>query len=396
MKITSVSLEQVSPDTNTLLAKNIYDKDGNVILNRDSLLCEPTIKRLRNAGISNIYIYVEESSDKTESEKAPQIESKQDYPSVKIMKTIITKTDDAIPDIVPKIVRKQAIRMITNIFKNPKTVPFKQVVTSVSKIIDEILESEQNIVPVEHLRKYDNYTYEHCVNVCILGITLGKILEYTRDELRIFGIGLLLHDFGKTRIPLEILNKPGKLTDDEFKIIKTHAQEGVTELDKLYKLKSESKLVVLNHHEKISGNGYPQGLKGEQIHNYVKISTIADVYDAITSDRIYNSKRTPDEAVKILLKGAGTDFDNYFLSKFLTIVPVEPKAKIEYELKNEPCINIKELPNEEVTEKKQEWQEKLNEPESEYNSNLKEYDKNLQAIKSKDVEDKIVNLLIGS
>jgi len=332
MKIVSVSIEDIAPDM--VLAKTIVGTNGEILLHRDARLCSPTILRLKKAGISNVYIYGNSIPENKRNKLIESSEASRSVPLVKpssplqVKKTFIGSPLPKIPkqeDIIPKIVRIQTTKMVTSLFKNPKSVTFKQIANNVSTIIDEILKNTKNVIPINDLRSYDNYTYEHCVNVCVLGVTLGKVLGYNKEQLRILGIGLLLHDFGKTLIPLEVLNKPGKLDDEEFKIIKTHPQKGLKKLNELYTLEPESKHIVVQHHERINGNGYPEGLKQKEIHDYAKITAIVDVYDAVTSDRIYNIKKFPQEALAILMKGAGTDFDNYFLHKFLTIIPLLPE-----------------------------------------------------------------------
>lgn len=332
-KIVSISIDDASPDM--LLAKTIFSPKGEILLHKDAKLCEPTILRLKNAGISNVYIYEASILPTKKIQKLAMSSVLESFtPQVKktespllVKRTVLESPVVKIPkkeDIIPNIVRIQTTKMVINLFKNPKTVTFKQIANNVSIVIDEILKTEKTVVPINNLRTYDNYTYEHCVNVCVLGVTMGKMLGYNKEQLRVLGIGLLLHDFGKTSIPLEILNKPGKLTDEEFKIIKTHPEQGLKKLNDLYTLEPQSKQIVLQHHERVNGRGYPQGLKENEIHDYAKITAIADVYDAVTSDRIYNMIKSPKEALSLLMKGAGTDFDNYFLHIFLTMVPVDP------------------------------------------------------------------------
>ena len=396
MKIISIPIDKVT--INMVVAKTIIGQDGQVLLYRDALLCEPTIKRLKHAEVSNVYVYEDsvnvEQLAQLETPKEPDkkdIKPALEHPKPTTIKTIPKPQED----VVPRILRTQTTNLVTNMFKNPKSVPFPQVVSTVSKIVDEILKNEKNVVPVENLRKYDNYTYEHCVNVCILGITLAKLLGYDKDELRLFGLGLLLHDFGKVKVPLEILNKPGKLNDYEFTVIKTHPQEGINELDKLYKLEQASKLVIISHHEKLNGRGYPRALRGDEIHQHARIATIVDVYDALTADRIYHSKRTPNEAVKILMKGVGEEFDTYLLQKFLTIIPLEqeaiPESKHESTPEPEPQFQMIQDWAVEVEQKKQEGHDILTEDEDKQQELLDECDNRIQLIELEEVQTKIVN-----
>lgn len=146
---------------------------------------------------------------------------------------------------------------------------------------------------LQNIRKQDDYTFRHSINVAIIAGILGKWLGLTGEELKDLILAGLLHDIGKTQIPLTILNKPGKLTPSEMKIIKNHTVEGYKML--LGELGDKEGILcgVLQHHEKTDGTGYPFGIQGEQIHIFAKIIAVADIYDAMTSDRVYHTKQTP-------------------------------------------------------------------------------------------------------
>lgn len=146
----------------------------------------------------------------------------------------------------------------------------------------------------------DEYTYRHSVNVAIVAGIIGKWMGYEKKYLLELILAGLLHDLGKLFVPIDILNKPGKLDESEYDKIKCHPEEG-------YKLLAGTNVAeavrqgVLQHHERISGQGYPHGVEGSEICDYAKIIAVADIYDAITSDRPYSPKRTPFTAIKIIV-----------------------------------------------------------------------------------------------
>jgi HD-GYP domain-containing protein (c-di-GMP phosphodiesterase class II) len=145
------------------------------------------------------------------------------------------------------------------------------------------------------------------------------------------GMGALLHDIGKTRIPIEILNKDGKLTDEEFNIIKRHPELGYKMIENVKEINNRSRAIILEHHERVDGKGYPFGLTGDRMHKFSKITCISDVYDAIVSDRVYRRGFAANEAYEFILGGVGSFFDfdlvNVFKDNF-SIYPLGACVKL--------------------------------------------------------------------
>ena len=174
----------------------------------------------------------------------------------------------------------------------------------------------------------DNYTYAHCVNVAVISIILGISLNLSKKNLTYLCIGALIHDIGKSFIPKEILQKPGKLTHEEFEIIKNHPRYGYDFLRKSFNLSSHIKLIVLQHHERFDGLGYPNGIIGNKISYLARIVSIADVYDALTSDRPYKRAMCPSDALEYLMSNAGTLFDHDIINVFCKIIIPFPQGTI--------------------------------------------------------------------
>lgn len=194
----------------------------------------------------------------------------------------------------------------------------------VVQIADEVIKNPDAMTWLTHLKERDTYTATHCINVCILAVTFGRCLGLDQKELTELGLGALLHDLGKMRVPDKILNKPGRLTDDEFKVMKTHPTEGYKLLRNDESLNKQILSIVVFHHERLDGNGYPKGLKEYEIDPLVRITSIVDVYDAITSDRCYHDGVTPAAAMEDLFKWAEGNFDAQLLQCFIKCLGIYP------------------------------------------------------------------------
>lgn len=178
------------------------------------------------------------------------------------------------------------------------------------------------------LKTKDDYTFSHCVAVGAFMIALGKQLGLNEDELREAGTAGLLHDVGKSRIPGEILNKPGRLTEGEFEVVRAHPQLGYQMLLDTGYAESGALEVVHHHHERLDGNGYPGRLDSTQITRLMRMSSVADVYDAVTSERVYHKAMPPTAALQMLLSGAGTQFDGDIVRAFIKTVGIYPNRSL--------------------------------------------------------------------
>jgi HD-GYP domain-containing protein (c-di-GMP phosphodiesterase class II) len=181
------------------------------------------------------------------------------------------------------------------------------------------MEDTHNIVKVLNEEKeFDEYTYTHSINVGIYSMLIGRWMKLGQDEIHNLMIAGLLHDVGKTKIPYNVLNKTGKLTDKEFELLKNHPEFGYDILLEQRALSEDICQAVLLHHERIDGSGYPYHIRGDEIGLYAKIVAIADVYDAITTNRVYKSKRTPFEAFKIFMTEEVKNLDPLIVHTFIT------------------------------------------------------------------------------
>jgi HD-GYP domain-containing protein (c-di-GMP phosphodiesterase class II) len=200
-------------------------------------------------------------------------------------------------------------------------------------LVGEITQSvERNpgaIVSLARLKTSDDYTYMHSVAVCALMVSLGHQLHLDTNELREAGMAGLVHDLGKALMPLEVLNKPGKLTDEEFAIMKSHPEAGYRMLLEANGVGPIPLDVCLHHHEKINGRGYPHGLQGAEISLFAKMGAVCDVYDAITSNRPYKSGWDPAESVQKMVQWTKEGhFDEVVFKAFIKSIGIYPTGSL--------------------------------------------------------------------
>lgn len=209
-----------------------------------------------------------------------------------------------------------------------KIVDTKKARKLVAELANNIIENADASMWLSNLKNRDEYTAIHSVNVCVLSLTFGRALGLDKNQLNDLGLGALLHDMGKMRVPLEILNKPGKLTNEEFEIMKSHPVEGYKLLENSQDLSAEVLDIVKSHHERLNGSGYPSGLKENDINYFTKIVSITDVYDAITSDRVYHDGMTPHEALKKMYEWAPGNFDDQLMQSFIRTIGIYPVGSL--------------------------------------------------------------------
>ncbi len=193
----------------------------------------------------------------------------------------------------------------------------------VEEISNSVLRNPGALISLARLKTADDYTFMHSVAVCALMIALARQLGLDEQQTREAGMAGLLHDLGKAMIPLEILNKPGKLTDEEFALVKTHPEEGHKLLLGGAGINEITKDVCLHHHEKVDGSGYPKGLTGATMSQFAKMGAVCDVYDAVTSNRPYKAGWDPAESIKRMAEWTG-HFDPAVFQAFVKSLGIYP------------------------------------------------------------------------
>ena len=197
-------------------------------------------------------------------------------------------------------------------------------------LIDSLSSHKDILINIADIKMYDDYTYQHSLSVAIMSIAIGMELGLTNQMLNELGLAGLLHDIGKVAIPIEIINKPGRLTPEEFGIVKMHPVHAANHLHERNLVNDNIYNGIVGHHEKLDGSGYPNSLSGTQIHPYARILAVADVYDALTSNRPYRVPSPPNEAIEFIMGGMGTHFDERVVHAFLRkVAPYPTGSKVK-------------------------------------------------------------------
>jgi putative nucleotidyltransferase with HDIG domain len=197
----------------------------------------------------------------------------------------------------------------------------------VQEISDSVIRNPGAIVSLARLKTQDDYSYMHSVAVCALMVALGRELGFDEEQCRVAGTAGLLHDVGKALMPLEILNKPGKLTDDEFDVMRSHPMRGFELLQEAHGTSEDAMEVCLHHHERFDGAGYPHQLPNDKLNQLVRMGSICDVYDAITSDRPYKNGWDPAESIGKMASWKG-QFDPAVFASFVKSVGIYPTGSL--------------------------------------------------------------------
>lgn len=279
------------------LAKTLYSIDGNILLNAGIKLKESYVRKFKEIGIDEIYINDSLSSDI-------------------VIEDIIT--DET------RFETRMAVKKAMDSVMHGNSLDVKPVRNIVGKIVEELLSAKDAVINLQDIKTLDNYTFAHCTNVCVLSAVTGISLGYDEGKLRDLCMGALFHDIGKTKIPNEILNKVDPLTPEEYEIIKRHSRYGYEILKQNNELSAYASYIALTHHEQYNGEGYPLGLKGKAIHEFSRIVTVADVYDAMTSNRVYRRRLNISEVVEYLVSLGNHQFDYDIVRKMIEHISVFP------------------------------------------------------------------------
>ncbi|WP_039915737.1 HD-GYP domain-containing protein [Cellvibrio mixtus] len=223
--------------------------------------------------------------------------------------------------------KKAVIEMFSDA-RMGKAIEIEKAQELVEEISNSVLRQPHALISLARLKTADEYTYLHSVAVCALMIALARQLSLDESTVRDAGLAGLLHDIGKIAIPLKVLNKPGKLTDEEFSIVKSHPEVGAKILIESYQVPPMVLDVCLHHHEKVDGTGYPYGLKGSNISLFAKMGSVCDVYDAITSNRPYKKGWSPADSIRKMAEWSKGHFDEAVFQAFVKTVGIYPTGSL--------------------------------------------------------------------
>ena len=287
-----------------IVGRSIWNEAGHPLLQKGVVISEGIIRRLHQLNIQYIYI---------EDKLSEGIE---------------------IAEHITPVERNKAVKTITESFKSLKTGDAKKasyildqqskiLMNIVEDLLNSILDSEEMLTVLTDVFLCDEYLYQHSFQVAMYSIAIAKEMGYCYDDLRLIGIGAMLHDVGKIVVPKDILLKPGRLTNEEFEIMKQHTRFGFDILRNLHSISLIVAHCAFQHHERIDGSGYPRGLIDFEIHPFAKIIGVADVFDAVTSDRVYRCKMLPSEGIEILEAGSGSIYSE-------AVVQALKRAVVQY------------------------------------------------------------------
>ena len=272
MSIKKYPIGEIEPGME--LAYPVVNETGQAILAEGTVLTSSFIERLKLTNVEFLDV-IERTNDRAH---AP---------------ILTAEAFDAVYDDTIQVIKSSFSTM-----RYFKEVPLTQMKELADTSINLLVDAVGVFSYLQIIRRQDDYTFRHSINVAIISGILGKWIGLLGKELKDLILTGLLHDIGKTQIPLEILNKPAKLTPEEMEMMKSHTVLGYKMLQEAQEVNEDILSGILQHHEKIDGSGYPMGISGEKTHVFAKVLAVADIYDAMTSDRVYHKKQTPFEVVE--------------------------------------------------------------------------------------------------
>lgn len=286
-----------------------------------------TLNKILGSGIAEIYI---DTSRGTDVDAVEVINEPSCEPSA-ILPGIISKLSPAEEFRRAKELYSNANKLMQGMMKDVrlgKQIELEQCEPMIDNIIDSMFSMPSALLPLAQMKNVDEYTFQHSVSVAALSVAFGRVLDMPRDEIKELALGGLLHDVGKAKVPMCILNKAGKLDDAEFVVMKNHVSNTSELLKDVKGISAITFNAASQHHERYDGTGYPHGLKSDQISLHGQMLAIADVYDAITSIRIYHKGMPPTEALKKMFEWSGAHFNAKLVQAFIKGIGIYPAGSL--------------------------------------------------------------------
>lgn len=297
-----VALRNLPDDS--VLAREILDERGRVLLAKGVHLTPGLVNRLWKVGVGSVCIQDAATDD------------------IPVRDFVTSDTRAAVLDLTYRTLTELVDQ---NLARYTRSANYRKRFSPLLRdVIEQIKRVEGTGEQLGSVYLSDGELFHHSVNVTFIAISLGLGLGLSDEDLVELGMGTLLHDVGKLKIPEQILKKPARLTPDEFDLIKLHTSFGYDILRKVDDLSARSRLVALEHHERLDGTGYPRGLKGTEINFFARISGVADVYEALTANRVYRKGYLPHQAYELLLGGGGSQFEPQIIDAFVKMIAVYP------------------------------------------------------------------------
>ena len=306
--------------------------------NRILLRDRRAIDKMRESGIAEVHIDTARGKD---SPKAVPVEEANREIETRLRAEVAQPPDTA-PESSPRVPfaaefrrarqiyaeAKQEVRRQFDEVRSGRRVDGDGVKESVTAMIESIFRNREALLSLSRLKSFDEYTFHHSLNVAVLSLNLSFSLGILESELLRIGIGTVLHDLGKVRVPDGLIQKQGSLSPAEFEAVKSHTAHGAKLLLQARSVPADCAAVPLTHHERYDGSGYPRGLSGIGVGKFGLIAAIADVYDAMTSDRPYQKGMAPTQVLHKLYGWAGTYFHPIYVQRFIQCVGVYPMGSV--------------------------------------------------------------------
>lgn len=300
--------------------EDVFTEKGTLLLsNHIAISSENQIDNLRRRNVTTVTINIKKGRDvdgikDQQAQANPALEADREA-------AYYLELDKA------KDIHAETVSCATALLKSIKSTndfQVKSIREAAENIANSIMRNPDALVSLTQIKGMDEYTYTHSVNVGILITSLSRAMGYEGETLVEIGLGGLLHDIGKMKVPDAILNKPGKLTDGEFAVIKRHPEYGLELVSHKANIPDVARKIIGQHHERFNGSGYPLGLSGMRIHEVALMSAVADVYDALTSDRVYKEAWTPQKALAVIFQGCDAEYSRKVVELFTRHMGIFP------------------------------------------------------------------------
>ncbi len=318
--------------------QSVIDRMDRTLIVRGSILDAYTIEALHNRGIRGVYISEGEEDVEPEKKEAP-------LPPLVRHNIEKHRTEDPAKVHLSESVKKRVSEGIQYLYNNSDSPEFT---TTSTKITNDLIKAINNnnamAVDISALKTSDEYTFKHSVDVATISMVIARNLDMSEQDVYHIGIAGLLHDMGKAKIPPDILNKPARLTDEEFEVMKKHSELGYEILKHKKEIPVPVSLAVLQHHEKMNGNGYPFGYQEDKICPYAKILSVADVYDALVTERPYKKSFSQRTAVEMIMSMTA-ELDITAMRSFMESVILYPVDTIVQLSNGEDAKVVENIPH---------------------------------------------------
>ena len=302
--------------------------------NRFLIADDADVQRILDAGIGEVYIDTVRGLDDAEAVDVHLV-------AEQLMEEMAAAAAEPLHDWQPVAVEEEyararevhsqaqkAVHAVLHDVRLGRAIATGALESVIEAITDSIMRCPSALIGLVGLKSKDDYTFLHCVSVGTLMIAFGRTLGLPVSALRELGMGGLLHDVGKMRVPDAILNKPGALSEEEFAVIKRHPEDGHRVLLEHGGIAAAALDITRHHHERIDGSGYPDGLAGSAISHHARMSAVVDVYDAITADRCYHHGMPATEALRKMWEWSENHFDRGVLQAFMKCVGIYPVGSV--------------------------------------------------------------------